>query len=61
MENRKEIKQIIFCEKQAQFYCVENSRQWKTWLADAYTIRRQIGEYRPWHQLISIYELRGEV
>jgi hypothetical protein len=61
MQNRKEIKHIIFCEKQAQFYCVENSAQWRGWRRDALKIRRELGEYRPWSQLINVYDLRGEV
>jgi len=58
---RDKIKHIIFCEKQAQYYCVENSKQWRHWRAEATKIRRQLAEYRPWFQLIRIYDLQGEV
>ena len=55
------VKHIVFCEKQAQFHCVENSKQARQWIAKAKIIREQIGEARPWHELQSIYNLRGVV
>jgi hypothetical protein len=58
---RETIKQIIFAEKQAEFYETESSKRYKMWMAEAYILRRSIGEFRPWHQLIAIFDLRGEV
>lgn len=58
---RGKVRHIVFCEKQAQFYCVENSKQARHWIAKAKAIREQISETRPWHELQSIYNLRGEV
>ena len=51
----KQIAQIIFAEKQAEFHTVKDSSQWRHWMAQAYTIRRQIGEYREWWKLQRIY------
>ena len=58
---REAIKQIIFAEKQAEYYCVKDSKQYKGWRRDALVIRRKLGEYRPWFQLIRIYDMQGEV
>lgn len=55
------IKHIVFCEKQAQFHCVEGSPQHRDWQRRAKEIRQQIGEARPWYELQSIYNLRGVV
>jgi len=59
--NRDKIKQIIFAEKQAEYNCAKGSKQYKGWRRDALVMRRQLGEYRPWFQLIRIYGLQGEV
>ena len=58
---RETVKQIIFSEKQAEFYTQANSKQYTQWMGEAYILRRKLGEFRPWHQLIAIFDLRGEV
>ena len=58
---RETIKQIIFAEKQAEFYEQANTNRYRDWMAEAYILRRKLGEFRPWHQLIAIFDLRGEV
>lgn len=58
---RQTIKEIIFAEKQAEFYETKNSKRYRAWMAEAYILRRAIGEFRPWHQLIAVFDLRGEV
>ena len=50
----KQIKAIIFAEKQAEFYCVKGSKQWKGWINRAKKIRQEIGEDREWWELQSI-------
>lgn len=35
------IQKIVFLETQAQFYCVEGSKQQRMWLADAHQLRMQ--------------------
>ena len=55
------IEKIIFAEKQAELYEVKNNKRYKMWMGDAYILRRSIGEFRPWHQLIAIYDLRGKI
>ena len=47
----KQIKAIIFAEKQAEFYCVKGSKQWKGWINRAKKIRKEIGEDREWWNL----------
>ena len=58
---RETIKDIIFAEKQAEFYEQANTKRYRDWMAEAYILRRKLGEFRPWHQLIAIFDLRGEV
>ena len=47
----KQTKAIIFAEKQAEFYCVKGSKQWKSWVNRAKKIRKEIGEDREWWNL----------
>ena len=47
----KQIKAIIFAEKQAEFYCIKGSKQWQGWINDAKKIRQKIGEDRQWWKL----------
>jgi len=51
----KQIAQIIFAEKQAEFHTVKDSSQWRMWMKEARAIREQIGEYREWWKLQRIY------
>ena len=50
----KQMKAIIFAEKQAEFYCVKGSKQWQGWINNAKKIRQEIGEDREWWKLQSI-------
>ena len=47
----KQIKAIIFAEKQAEFYCVKGSKQWQGWINRAKKIRKEISEDREWWKL----------
>ena len=49
----KQIRAIIFAEKQAEFHCIKGSQQWQGWINDAKNIRQKIGEDRQWWKLQS--------
>jgi hypothetical protein len=56
MTRYQAIKKIVFLETQAEYYCVNSSKQKRMWLADAHQLRMQQEppETRKLYQLRSI-------
>ena len=56
MTSYQAIKKIVFLETQAEYYCVNGSKQQRMWLADAHQVRmrQEPPETRKLYQLRSI-------
>ena len=56
MTRYQAIKKIVFLETQAEYYCVNGSKQQRMWLADAHQVRmrQEPPETRKLYQLRSI-------